>query len=206
MIDVVIPARNEEATIAAIIDKLRQHPNIGQIHVAIDPDTTDHTEFVASTLDAHIVYSLEPGKGQTVTAALKCVDTERVMFCDADIYGLTHHHITQLTSPYYNEMIIGVPDFPPFPDIVDKAVPTIIWAWPWVSGQRTMPTYIAREPQLHGYLMETQLNHANHEYRNGVRLERLEGLKSPFDMNDKRIAERERDHRYGIEHGILPPW
>lgn len=210
-VDVVIPARNEEATIGDVIRALDAHPDIHRIIVVVDADTTDDTETRAYIAGAHNLCRNDGvrGKGQLVTHGLSHVETERVLFCDADIYGLTRNHISQLLTAYTpDEMVIGVPDFPPLEAIAGNlaVTNTIIWAWPWVSGQRCMLTTTARSVELHGYLMEAQLNAANHLAGQPVRLTRLEGLVSPFNMNDKRIAERDRDYRYGVQHGILPPW
>lgn len=209
--DVVIPARNEEKTIAWVVNALRCHPSIGRIIVVIDAETTDNTAseawvYYATNVCRHDHIS---GKGQLVKHGLTHVETSRVLFCDADITGLTHDHITTLVDVSTwrhrdDTMIIGIPDFPKWDEVPPRFRDTLYWAWPWVSGERSMLTDIARSVNLHGYLMETQLNNANHAAGKKVRLERLHGLKSPVDLNERRLQEMDRDRQWGLKNGVLP--
>src|SRR5215469_1701885 len=151
MIDAVIPARNEEATISAIVETLANHPWIGNIVVACDSCTDDTqlraifhgaTGTIADTFD---------GKGQAVQAGLSFTNAPYVLFTDADFTGLTHDHITAVCKKAWTDqrfMVIGVPEIPGnYP--TDR-----IFAWPWVSGLRCVPTSLVKPLNLHGYLME----------------------------------------------------
>lgn len=204
MIDVVIPARNEATTIKHITFVFRHHPRINRVIVVVDADTTDATTFEASNYATHV--TLGPrGKGQCVKHGLQFVRTARVIFCDADLTGLTYNHVSQLTDTGLRDsMVIGVPDFPDVTKIPPRFADTITWAWPWVSGQRRVPTDLAYSLDLHGYLMEVQLNKANHKAGNKVQLERLYGLHSPLALTSQRLDEMNRDHKWGVENGILP--
>jgi glycosyltransferase involved in cell wall biosynthesis len=206
--DVIIPARNEEMTLGRTIHTFARHPAIGNIIVVVDADTTDLTWEVADATN-QVRWLLSGtnirGKGQCVKYGLRHVQSRRVIFCDADLNDLAEEHITKLiTHPDHNTMIIGVPDFPDLDTIPPRFAPTILWAWPWVSGERSMVADVARDVDLHGYLMETQLNDANHAAGNMVLLERLHGLVSPLDLNEQRLAEMNRDLTWGQEHGVIP--
>lgn len=195
-IDVVIPARNEEKTIGEVLEVLSSHLFIGTIIVVCD-SCTDNTDMVASEHYGDIVMAGEyGGKGQAVMAGLDHVTTERVLFMDADITGLYHEHITKMVAPFPG-MTIGVADLDPeLPNRND-------WAWPWVSGQRILPTNLVRPLELHGYLMETQINMAAKDARIPIEFAWLMGLKSDYNMSERRLAEMERDLKWGKEHGVL---
>lgn len=153
-IDVVIPARNEQETVRAVINAFRDSWSIGQIIVVVN-DSTDKTEELAREVPGtRVLYLDGRGKGQAVSAGLALVTTPRVIFCDADLHGLTNLHVSQLCAES-DGVVIGVPDFTanvPWP--VHKEV------WGWVSGIRCLPTRVAKSVPLYGYTMEVMLNHA----------------------------------------------
>jgi len=205
--DAVIPARNEESNIGAVVHTLKTHPQIGNVIVAVDTETTDDTWDVAKQTGAECVTGTGcHRKGEVVSYGLRYVGTERVFLCDADITGLTHWHITQLirwVQPY--RMVIGVPDFPDWATIPRRFRNLrFIHAWFWVSGQRCLTTEIARRIDLHGYLMEFQLNQAHLTDGMEVRHERLEGLHSPLNLNPNRLADMKADYEYAQSIGLLP--
>ena len=212
VIDVVIPARNTHETLAGVVRPFRNHPAIGDIIIVSNPPDLRMSralnewgaihEGISTRYNngIHLIYSGAEGKGQAVMQGLDKVRTEYVVFCDSDLIGLTEDHIGLLISGALLEewgVTIGVPDIPDnYPESRD-------WAWPWVSGQRCIPTSLARRLKLHGYLMETQLNLAARHAAMPVRFEFLKGLTSPYMMTDQRILDMERDAQWGREHGIL---
>lgn len=210
VMDVIIPARNEAAKIEPILMEFATHPLISQVIVSIDADTTDNTHEIAERWATRIYTagSTNRGKGQCVQNALYLVRTPRVIFCDADLDGLTHDHISHLTHPS-DGMVVGVPDWPTKAELDATGQPRK-WArrlrlsWHLVSGQRSVPTEIARATELHGYLMETQLNNAVVNAGLYIDFCGLLGLHSPFILSDQRLSEMERDREWGIQHGIIP--
>lgn len=204
-IDVVIPARNEAPTIGAIVEEFCAHVNIGRVIVPVDADTTDDTHEVATAAGALSILPDATGKGQVAWRGLMLVDTERVIFCDADLRGLTQDHITHLAHPCDDAMILGVPDPPDVSRMPARAVDRLLWSWPWVTGQRSLPTALVRsiKPPLHGYLMETQINRAVSVAGCAVLFERLRGLVSPFNLSASRLAAMERDRLWAIREKIL---
>jgi glycosyltransferase involved in cell wall biosynthesis len=194
--DVIIPARNEETTIGAIVELFAYHPLINQVIVVCD-SCTDDTQLTAIFHGAEKVLSGGfGGKGQAVSYALQWVTTERVIFCDADITGLRKVHVTQLAT-YYEGMVIGVPDFPRNLALHRQ------WSWPWVSGQRAIPTALVKPLELHGYLMETQINAAARDASLPLSFESLKGVIAPYEMTEQRLDDMTRDAIWGKEHGIL---
>lgn len=199
-IDVVIPARNTRWTIGPIVEAFKSHPAIGRVIVVVDWDTVDLTAKYARHADIMLHDSSLVGKGQCVSAGVECVTTPWVIFCDSDIKGLTQDHISLLIGDAVldrERMTIGVPDVP-------KNYPTNrLWAWSWVSGERCIPTRLVRPMQLHGYLMETQINRAAKYAGMALNFEWLTGLKSEYKMTEQRLKEMERDAAWGRAHGLL---
>jgi glycosyltransferase involved in cell wall biosynthesis len=213
-IDVVIPARNEEKTIGAIVEVFKVHPCVRGVIVSVDSDTTDDTNIAASWAGAELedprLHS-NCGKGQVVFAALHRVTADHVLFCDADYTGLTYDHVSQMCAMITEVprgLILGVPDYPAGPDKwhPDRHIPGHVFkSWHWCTGFRGMPTDFVRDIPMHGYLMETQINQAARAHSMPVVYERLFGLKSEYNITPQRKAEMERDRAYGIEKGILKP-
>lgn len=189
--DVVIPARNEESTIGAVVKAFRAHRRIGKIIVAIDADTNDDTYGQAYKAGAFPIQALRTGKGQVVTFGLSYVQTRQVIFSDADYQGMTTAHVNKLLwAPHLELNLIGVPDLPPnYPDAQ-------VWAWPWCSGLRRIPTEVARSVTLYGYCMEVVLNAEAQNTDLPTLHHRMWGLESPYRMTDKRKAERDRDLKW----------
>lgn len=205
--DVIIPARNEAVTVGKVVEAFMQAPGIGHVFVSVDGDTDDRTADNAILAGAVLVDSGNLGKGQVISAALPFIYTERVILCDADLTGLTPDHVVQLLGEGH---IIGVADFPLNEILASKAVrdnpgwfKRIMETWPFVSGVRSLPVDILWHIELHGYLVETQIN--NTCIRAGIEFTTryLRGLHSPFMMTDKRLAEMERDRLWAAKKGLF---
>lgn len=202
---VIIPARNEEATIGPIVGQFTTFPGEEMhVYVGLDADTTDKTSEV--TLDwegVPIPYTNIRGKGQIIAATVDALEkagliSHRIILCDGDYTGLTWDHIARIIKPVQG-MTVGIPDWP------DCEVPEhVTLAWPRVSGFRCLPwTMIPRN--AHGYLLETQLNQQAARDKMPVREVFMPGLKSPFQwpLSPKRMAELVRDKEWGTRNGVL---
>ena len=199
-VDVVIPARNEEANIRHILSVLHASEHVQRIVVIVDPDTRDDTYEIASSLASRVLYSSLPGKGQCVSFGLEFVNNHRVVLCDADLEGLEEMHLERLANPSHGySQVICVPEIP---DNYWVSVSTLN-AWPWVSGLRSVPLVTIKHLDLHGYLTEVQINTAVQAVGGRTDLVYCKGLRSPFRMSEQRIREMERDRAWGITHGIL---
>jgi glycosyltransferase involved in cell wall biosynthesis len=203
-IDVVIPARNAAETIGDVVEAFAEHPVIGRIIVVINPPNVSTALALKALHYTNHIYAIQmyaDGKGQAVKRGLEYVVTPHVIFCDADITGFTSDHVSALIGGAMtgeDSMVVGVPDIP------DNLPEKRLWSFPWVSGQRCVPTRLVRPLNLHGYLMETQINCANGHAGWPVHFEPLYGCKSPFRMTEERIAAMMEDARWGKERGILP--
>lgn len=207
-IDVVIPARNEAETITRVLRPLALSPYIGSITVVVDDMTSDDT---SGTATKYLDSAGKPwivdrqtglyGKGQCVSWGLRHTGSEAVMFTDADLRGMTIDHIESMVTaadPANARMVIGVPDYPP--GVVPKHV---IFSWPWVSGTRIVPRWMACRIKLHGYLMENQLNTTARRYTVPTVHITMGGVKAPFQwpLSPLRQAQSVRDANWAKENG-----
>ena len=84
----VLPARNEEATVAAVVARIpRQVHGYATVCVVVDDGSTDATAERARSAGAHVVPSARPGLGAAVATGLRAAADHgpvAVAFCDAD--------------------------------------------------------------------------------------------------------------------------
>ena len=109
-IAVVIPARNEEDTIAPIVNTIRKRllePGIIDELIVIDSDSTDRTAAIASAAGATTIASREikpelgstPGKGEALWKSQFVSQSDIVVFVDADVTTFTAEYVTKLIEP-----------------------------------------------------------------------------------------------------------
>lgn len=201
---VIIPARNEEKTIGAIVTAFNNHTETrGRVYVGLDADTTDDTGRVVWAQGGCAFHTNQRGKGQVVTSLIACLRanaslSNRIIICDGDYTGLTTDHIQDILNARMG-MTIGIPDWP------DISIPSHVTnAWPLVSGFRCLP-WAMIPSDAHGYLLETQLNLTAIKQKIPIRHIFMEGLKSPFQwpLPIKRMEELKRDRKWGERNGIL---
>ena len=177
MISAIIPAYNEERTIAKLVSTLKTSGLFSEIFVVND-GSTDHTAFLARRAGA-IVISLPTniGKGGALSVGARASQMPILLFLDADISGLTKNHLQNLINPILNneaEMTVG---------LIPK------WRWvnelnesiPLLSGQRAMKREIFEQ--------------VPEELRKGYQIE--EALNYYCEINDQRVKTVSLD---GIEH------
>jgi glucosyl-3-phosphoglycerate synthase len=116
-VSVVLPARNEERTVAAIITELRTlapHGLIDQILV-IDSGSTDSTMSVARAAGAEVVrqqdllpqYGDRPGKGEALWKSLAAATGELLVFIDADLEDFSADFAIGLIGPLLTDPAVG---------------------------------------------------------------------------------------------------
>lgn len=110
-VSVVIPARNEEATVGAIVATIRRHlidraALVDEI-VVVDSRSTDATARVAAAAGARVVRQDDvtrelprlEGKGDALWAGLAASEGDVVAFVDADLREFSPHFVTGLLGP-----------------------------------------------------------------------------------------------------------
>ena len=110
-IAVIIPAFNEEKSVAGVIRAVRSCREISQILVVND-GSTDETAKIARSQGAEVInLPRNKGKGAAVTAGVKAASAEILLLLDADLLGLHADHIRALLRPLLQDqadMTIGI--------------------------------------------------------------------------------------------------
>lgn len=114
-ISVVLPARNEQSTVGAIVAALRSElvdrvPLIDEL-VVVDSHSTDATAHVARTAGARVVAQGDvlpalgdvPGKGEALWKSLAATDGDIVAFLDSDLRDFDPAFATGLLGPLLTE-------------------------------------------------------------------------------------------------------
>lgn len=109
-VSVVIPARNEEATVGEVVSVLRRElveavPLVSEL-VVIDSDSTDATARVAAEAGATVHRSADiaphlgshPGKGEALWKSLFVTSGDHLVFVDADLTAWGPHFVTGLVG------------------------------------------------------------------------------------------------------------
>ncbi|RIV41364.1 glucosyl-3-phosphoglycerate synthase [Micromonospora radicis] len=110
-VSVVLPARNEEATVGAIVSTIREHlvdrvPLVDEL-IVVDSRSTDRTAEVARAAGAEVVSQDSmtrdlprlTGKGDALWAGLAAAEGDVVAFVDADLREFRPHFVTGLLGP-----------------------------------------------------------------------------------------------------------
>lgn len=107
----IIPAYNEERTIAEVIRILKEVDIINNI-VVVSDGSKDKTATIATSMGTHvIVLNQNIGKGGAIKAGLDKYAGDIMLFLDADLIGLNHKHVIDLLNPVINgsaDMSIGI--------------------------------------------------------------------------------------------------
>ena len=117
-VSVCLPARNEEATVGAIVATVvAELAGLVDEVVVVDDGSTDATAAVAATAGAKVVSADRPGKGQALWKAMFVASGELLVFCDADIRHFSAGFVTALLEPLLaSERIAFVKGFYQRPD------------------------------------------------------------------------------------------
>lgn len=108
-VSVVLPARNEERTVAAVVRALEPLAESGLVDdlVVLDSLSTDATAALAAGAGARVVTAAAalpdvaplPGKGEAMWRALHATTGDLVVFCDADLLDAGPHYGLGLLGP-----------------------------------------------------------------------------------------------------------
>ena len=102
-VSVVVPARNEAATVAGVVGPVRPalegpDPLVDEL-IVVDDGSTDATGAVAEAAGARVVRrSGPPGKGLAMAAGVRASSGDIVVFLDADVRNVGLHFVTALVE------------------------------------------------------------------------------------------------------------
>lgn len=101
MITIIIPALNEEKTIAKVISYCWSKPVVSEV-IVVDDKSFDHTVKCAAGAGAKVITSTKIGKGASMKDGMLCAKNEIILFLDGDIDPYPEKMIEQMAGPIIN--------------------------------------------------------------------------------------------------------
>lgn len=188
----VIPAYNEQARIASVLQAVLGHPLIDEVLV-IDDGSADATSQVVQGFPLARLITLTRNGGKTAALARGFAETqsELILLIDADLTGLSPDHLSALIAPVksgHAAMSISLRDNAPF-----------LWRWiglDYISGERALrrDLLVGQEDSLRRlpkFGFEVFLNSLILTSRSPLAVVRLPGVKSPV-----------KSAKYGLWAGV----
>jgi glycosyltransferase involved in cell wall biosynthesis len=205
VIDAVVPARNEAATVATVVDACRRCSAVREV-IVVDDGSVDDTGDRAAAAGAKVIHRRDAAramgdaggagsKAHAMEAGVAASDAPALLFVDADLLGLTGDHLEQVCRPFVEgraTMSVGWFDYGAWNPLVLRLPPT--------TGERVLPRWVfdAIPPEKRdGYTIEIMINEVIAEGRlpttarimRGVthrtkrdKLGRLEGYRRTWEM------------------------
>lgn len=169
MYDVIIPARNEERTVANVILAAKQAQGVGKV-IVVDDHSDDRTAQVAREAGAHVILSDgRRDKAMALATGVAASKAPVVVFFDADIGRVQPVHFESLAMPVMlgeYAMCCGLVDYKRMKSAVFMRLPPI-------TGMRAVRRNIfLRIPRrkLKGYNIEILINRATLKERRAIRV------------------------------------
>ena len=170
LVSVIIPAFNEEKTVAEVVKVCLKTPEVGEIIVVNDGSRDKTKEKLKAFRDGDKVKAINlpknHGKGYAVAQGIRAARYDYLLFLDADLINLYSHHLASLVWPVLDnqaDMTIAAPAsfYNPY-----------YRSWP-LSGQRCLKKSflnekIIKKMEKTGYGLEIFLNELMKEKRIAV--------------------------------------
>ena len=194
VVDVVMAARDEEATVAANVAAAAGCRHVREVLV-VDDGSSDGTAEAALAAGAKVV-PVERSAGSKAAAmatGVAATDAEAILFVDADCTGLTSAHLDAVCEPFVAGravMSIGAFDYGWLNWLVLRCPP--------LSGERIVPRWVfeaIRPDHLDGYTIEVRLNEVLCEGRLPMSVRTMTG-----------VYHRTKRDKLGRREGLRHTW
>jgi glycosyltransferase involved in cell wall biosynthesis len=155
----IVPAFNEEKTIASVVKPLVDSKLFSEV-IVISDGSTDDTTNAARQAGATLVHDLPKrgGKSAALQHGMAHTDAEYVAFFDADLVGFRAEHAKAIVEPVLAgklAMCVGWRDRNAFSNFTQRFLPLI-------GGERAMRRDIFEnipERFIHGFMIEAATNY-----------------------------------------------
>ncbi|MBU0646431.1 glycosyltransferase family 2 protein [Patescibacteria group bacterium] len=158
-VSAIVPAYNEEKTIAGVIETLKMSPLIDEIIVVSDGSTDGTHEIALKAGVKALELPTKKGKGAAMLHGLAHTKANIVMFFDADLKGLRVDHIQRLVMPVLSGsrvMTAGIRDRGLLMSSLSKRF------LPLIGGERAMARRVIEgmKPEfVQGFMIESAMNY-----------------------------------------------
>lgn len=99
---VIIPAKNEAATVGAVLEAVKGVSGLIDELVVVDDDSTDDTAIVAERHGATVVSTnISSGKGNALAVGVGKTSAEYLVFLDADVTNTDETFVPRLLQPLF---------------------------------------------------------------------------------------------------------
>lgn len=174
MFDVVIPARNEQRTVAYVVRAARESAGARRV-IVVDDHSTDRTAATAREAGAEVLTSNgEASKALALATGVSASDAPILVFFDADIVGARGEHFDGLAAPVLEgrfAMSCGM---------VDYGKASALYArFPPITGLRAIRRELFEaipEEKLNGFQIEIMINEVVARGRMKTAMRVLRGL------------------------------
>ena len=98
-VSVIIPAYNEQDTVAKVVEVVKNVSIVDEI-IVVNDGSSDNTEAEAIKAGARVInHETNKGKGQALYTGYKQAECDIIAFIDADIYNLTSAKVYSMIKP-----------------------------------------------------------------------------------------------------------
>lgn len=184
----VVPAYNEQETLAAVLAVLKSTPLIHDVIVVSD-GSTDGTVEIARAERVKVIHLRENcGKGTAMAVGVAHTDAPVLVFVDGDILNLSESLMTELIAPVVSgraDMNVGIRHRGLVLDTLHRRF------GPLLSGIRCVRREIFEavpEGHLEGFAIETALNWSTRQLGRRLTVTLLYGLKHLVKEKKRGVA------------------